>query len=210
MSDSNAILLATNNAHKVEEIRAVLQAEGVAVQSLEEAGIDAPEPVEDQPTFAGNAWIKARHYAILSGRPCLADDSGLCVDALGGEPGVRSARFAGVTGRRADVDAANNRQLIDSLTDVPEADRTAKFVCVMVLVDPQTTWAQVRGEVRGRIINPSRGSHGFGYDPHFEVAGLGRTAAELAPEQKNAISHRGKALGQLALVLRRLDGQPVG
>jgi len=205
MSESLSILLATNNAHKVQEIQDVLASVGITVQSLRDAGVDEPEPVEDQPTFAGNAWLKARYYAQRTGRVCLADDSGLCVDALGGQPGVRSARYADAEGERREVDAANNRKLIESLQDVPEADRTARFVCVMVLADADATWAQVRGEVAGRIVDPARGANGFGYDPHFLIDELGRTAAELSPQQKNAVSHRGRALRELVRALERLN-----
>jgi len=198
------ILLATNNAHKVGEIKAVLGERGIACQSLRDAGMDGPEPAEDQPTFAGNALIKARYYAKRTGRVCLADDSGLCVDALGGEPGVLSARYAGAAGDRATVDAANNRKLVEALRDVPDADRGARFVCVMALADPKTTWAQVRGEIVGRIVDQPRGRNGFGYDPHFFIESHDRTAAELTPADKNAISHRGNALRELAAALRRL------
>jgi len=204
MADPLNILLATNNAHKVGEIKAVLGELGIACQSLREAGVGGPEPAEDQPTFAGNARVKARYYAKRTGRVCLADDSGLCVDALGGEPGVISARYAGAEGDRATVDAANNRQLVEALRDVPESHRAARFVCVMVLADPKTTWAQVRGEMVGRIIDRPRGENGFGYDPHFFIESHDRTTAELAPGEKNAISHRGNALRELAAALRRL------
>lgn len=204
MSSPRSILLATGNAHKADEIRAVLGPAGITVRSLAEAGIDAPEPVEDQPTFAANALLKARYYARIAGGLCLADDSGLCVDALGGEPGVHSARYAGVSGDRRDVDAANNRKLVETLRSVPEPDRTARFVCVMVLADPRATWAQVRGEAPGRIVLEPRGGNGFGYDPHFLVDGLNRTAAELAPHEKNAVSHRGRALAELRVAIERL------
>lgn len=191
------ILLATSNPHKLDEIRAVIPPDaGLSVVSLTDIGLDAPEPVEDQPTFAGNALLKARHYALAAGMLCLADDSGLEVDALGGAPGVISARYAGVTGPRSVVDPANNRKLIEQLRDIPPApgsNRAARFVCVMALCDPALTWAVVRGTIEGLIIDTPRGSNGFGYDPHFLVPHLNQTTAELAPEEKNAVSHRGQA-----------------
>ena len=196
-----SILLATSNPHKLEEIRAAIPPDaGLSVVSLTDIGLDAPEPVEDQPTFAGNALLKARHYAQAAGMLCLADDSGLEVDALHGAPGVLSARYAGVTGPRSVVDPANNRKLIEQLRDIPPApapapgsNRTARFVCVMALCDPALTWAVVRGSIEGLIIDTPRGSNGFGYDPHFLVPHLDQTTAELTPEEKNTISHRGQA-----------------
>jgi len=194
MPEPTAILLATSNAHKVEEIRAIFQPEGLAVESLADAGLaDAPEPIEDQPTFAGNAAKKAMHYARLSGRRCLADDSGLVVDALDGAPGVYSARYAGVEGDQATRDKANNAKLVAALKHVPAGKRTARFVCVMALADGERILAEATGEVPGRIVLEPRGAGGFGYDPHFEIDELGRTAAELEPDQKNAISHRGRS-----------------
>lgn len=187
------ILLATNNAHKVHEISAVLGAGGMGVLSLAEAGVDAPAPAEDAQTFIDNALIKARYYAKISGLLCLADDSGLMVDALGGEPGVRSARFAGVEGGRSVIDPANNAKLLEALADVPDDKRTARYVCVMVLVDGEQVLAQVQGEVSGRILRVPRGDNGFGYDPLMYLPEVGKTAAELSPAAKNAISHRGRA-----------------
>ena len=215
------ILLATSNTHKLAEIRALFNErhrqrqtaeDAVAATVVELVGLDAlnqriAEPIEDQPSFEANAILKSRHYAEASGMRCLADDSGLEVDALGGEPGVRSARYAGVTtGRRQAVDAANMRLLLQKLGDTPIEQRTARFVCAMALCSPNVAEpvALVRGTVQGRILGPGdvgyradgpsgRGENGFGYDPIFVVAELGRTAAELSPEQKNAISHRGNA-----------------
>jgi XTP/dITP diphosphohydrolase len=151
---------------------------------------DWPEPVEDGPTFRANAEIKARHYARQSGLWTIADDSGLEVDALDGEPGVHSARYAGLPRS----DRANNALLIERLRDVPADRRAARFRCVVVLSDPERILAWAEGHVDGRIIDEPRGDSGFGYDPHFRVASAGMTAAELAPEQKNAVSHRGQAL----------------
>lgn len=210
------VLLASSNPHKVQEISAVWQslAQQGGSPAVELVGLDAldrsiDEPVEDQPTFEANAVLKARYYAQATSMLTLADDSGLEVDALGGEPGVRSARYAGVSGPREVVDKANNRLLIDRLADTPASQRTARFVCVMALVAPEdkrpdqpgAVLAVVRGSVDGRILTGDeagpdvrgRGEHGFGYDPLFFVAEPGKTTAELSPDQKNAISHRGRA-----------------
>jgi XTP/dITP diphosphohydrolase len=171
-------------------------------------GRSIPEPHEDQLTFEGNALLKARYYALATGLCCLADDSGLEVDALGGAPGVLSARFAGVHGERKVVDPANNKLLLERLRDVPPERRGARFVCAMALIDPAAgsrggesgrVLAEVRGVVEGRILGPDgvdhrgRGTGGFGYDPLFLIPELGLTTAELSAEQKNAISHRGRA-----------------
>jgi len=204
MPAADRILIATSNPHKVEEIARVFADTAWRIVGLEDLGVTVDEPVEDAPTFAGNARIKARHYAAATGSLCLADDSGLAVDALGGAPGVYSARYAGVAGPRAEVDAANNRKLVEQLRGVAEVDRTARFVCAMVLSDPRMTWAEVRGTVEGRIVDDPRGDNGFGYDPHFFVPTLGCTTAELSPERKNAISHRGAASRRMLEALRRL------
>ena len=198
------ILLATGNRHKLAEVRPVLEPAGVRLEGLDSLDRSIPEPVEDQPTFAGNAELKARYYARQTGRVCLADDSGLVVDALHGEPGVYSARYAGVSGDRAEADAANNAKLLRALRDVPEDQRTARFVCVMALCSPDKTLAIVQGEVAGRILLAPRGVSGFGYDPVFYLPDLGYTAAQLTQEQKNAISHRGRAARELLTALRRL------
>jgi len=196
---SAAVLAATSNPHKLEEIRAVLGPLGIEVCSLDDAGAGGlPEPVEDAETFAGNAGIKAVAYARATGRVCLADDSGLEVDALGGAPGVYSARYAGVDGDRAERDAANNAKLLRELEGVPEAERTARFVCAICVADPDgMVLATSRGEFPGVIGREPRGSNGFGYDPLL-VLEDGRTSAELSPEEKNARSHRGRALAALA------------
>lgn len=200
------ILLATSNPHKLDEIRAIIATPSLHLLSLRDLASPPPEPPEDHPTFEGNATLKARYYSHATGLWCLADDSGLEVDALHGEPGVRSARYAGVTGPRAEVDLANNRLLLQKLQDVPAARRSARFVCAMALFAPAASnrHAIVRGTVEGRILEPSqaadpqkpelgRGKSGFGYDPLFLIPELGKTAAELRPEHKNRISHRGQA-----------------
>jgi len=222
------VLLATTNPHKLDEVRAVIDDPWCELVSLADVGLSIEEPVEDQLTFEGNAELKARYYAQHAGMVCLADDSGLEVDALGGKPGVHSARYSGVAGPRSEVAPANNRLLLESLAD--RADRTARFVCVMALAAPQpndktrraidslahvikpneptTLLALERGTVEGRILLPheaadpgrpeaGRGEHGFGYDPLFVLPDdhpwAGQTTAQLSPEQKNAISHRGVA-----------------
>jgi len=193
------LLIATTNRGKLREVSEVLNGFEMAMVSLADFP-DLPEAVEDGATFEDNAKIKALHYARLSGCRTLADDSGLCVDALNGEPGVHSARYAGTPSN----DAANNRKLIAALRGMSELDRTARFVCVLALAEPATDGARptivatARGEVEGVIIDQPRGNNGFGYDPHFLIPNLGKTAAELPPEEKNAISHRGRALRKLA------------
>ena len=203
MTPISSLVLATGNPHKIEEIAAVLAPLGIEVLGLAEAGgRDLPEPEEDGDTFQANARIKARAYAAALGRACLADDSGLEVDGLGGEPGVHSARWSGVGGDRAARDAANNRKLVERIRDVPEAERTARFVCAMCLAAPDgTILAQSRGTFEGVVVESPRGTNGFGYDPHLLLPEEGRTSAELSPEEKNARSHRGAATRAIAALL---------
>jgi len=211
------LLIATSNPHKIDEIMDVVRQARADLElaSLKDLGLDVPEPVEDQDTFEGNALLKARYYANASGMPCLADDSGLEVDALGGAPGVLSARYSGATGERGQVDAANNKKLLEALGDTPPDRRTARFVCAMAVSWPNDVREpiQVRGTFEGKIITPEhaedpnhpyagRGANGFGYDPLFWLEAYGATSAELAPEQKNAISHRGDATRKLLAVLQ--------
>ncbi len=170
---------------------------GIDLISQEELSIeDAEEPHE---TFLENALAKARHASRAAGLPALADDSGLCVAALGGEPGVHSAYYAGRDGSREERDARNNRKLLSDLN----GNRSAHYVCVMVFLrrpqDPRPLVAE--GIWRGEIARAPRGAHGFGYDPLFHLADLGRTAAELDPEHKNRISHRGAALRRMLELL---------
>lgn len=216
------LLIATSNPHKIDEIMAVVREVGADLElaSLKEAGVDVPEPVEDQDTFEGNALLKARYYAEHAQLPCLADDSGLEVDALGGAPGVISARYSGMTGGRDVVDPANNRKLLQELGDTPADQRSARFVCAMALVWPISGHEpiQVRGTFEGRIILPQqaedpehayagRGPNGFGYDPLFWLGDRNCTSAELSSEAKNAISHRGDATRKLLAVLQMHDAQ---
>ena len=186
------LVVATRNAGKLEEIRHLLEGAGIGVLGLD-AFPEVPEIEEDGATFAANAAKKAETVAHLTGRPCLADDSGLTVAALNGEPGVHSARYAGVQGD----DAANNARLLRELADVPEARRQAAFCCVMALCRPGEPTAFFEGRVAGSILHAPRGSGGFGYDPLFLVDGFDRTMAELPLAEKNRISHRGQALRQV-------------
>ncbi len=188
---SRELVLASNNQGKLKEFSQLLAPLGFALRTQGELGID--EADEPHPTFVENALAKARHAARASGRPALADDSGLCVPALGGAPGVLSARFAG----EPKSDAANNRKLVDSLAS--HADKSAYYYCVLVYLrhadDPQPIIAE--GRWNGLIIDTPRGAGGFGYDPHFLLPALDKTAAELSAPEKNRLSHRGQALQAL-------------
>lgn len=159
-----------------------------------------PEPIEDGDTFEDNAKLKALHYARLTECWTLADDSGLQVDALGGAPGVRSARYAGP----ACNDAANNAKLIQELADIPAHQRTARFCCAVALANSVEVMATASGVVEGVIIDEARGSNGFGYDPHFLVPESSMTTAQMEPSQKNRISHRGSALRAIRPAIQRL------
>jgi XTP/dITP diphosphohydrolase len=199
------IVLASSNPGKLREIEALLAPLDVEVVPQSRLGMaDAEEPHQ---TFVENALAKARHASRRSGLPALADDSGLCVAALDGEPGVHSARFAGEptpgsTAERAAQDARNNERLVRLLAD--KDDRRAHYTCVMVLVrhadDPEPIISE--GRWAGEIIAEPRGANGFGYDPHFFLPDLGKTAAELDPGEKNLVSHRGKALRRLLAKLK--------
>ncbi len=184
------LIIASNNAHKLEEIRAILSGRFEQILSLREAGI-VHETVEDGASFAENAAKKAREIMEISGCCALADDSGLCVDALGGAPGIYSARFAGEHGN----DAANRRRLLEVLENVDE--RAAHFTCSMVLARPDGSTVAAEGYVFGEIARAEAGDNGFGYDPLFFLPERGCTMAQLPPEQKNAISHRHNALQAL-------------
>lgn len=185
------LLFATTNAGKLRELRGLV-GDAVEVLSLKDLPRSIPEPVEDAPTFEGNAEKKARAYAEASGLPTLADDSGLCVDALGGQPGVQSARYA------PGDDKARYEKLLSELKDVPDERRTASFRCALALVKPGGGAARIEvGRCEGVIGHEPRGAHGFGYDPVFYIPSLGRTMAELAQEEKAAISHRGAAFRKM-------------
>lgn len=198
------IVIATGNPHKVDEIRAVLAPLGFSVVSLGELGRPAPpEPDEPGATFEANARIKAQHYAAAVGETVLADDSGLEVDALQGAPGVHSAYWAGAEGSRAERDARNNAKLVQAIRGVPVDQRRARFVCTMCLCAADgTVLVETRGEFEGVITDEPRGAHGFGYDPHLLLSERGVTSAELEPEEKNALSHRGRAVRQLAFLIK--------
>ncbi len=204
------LVLASSNPGKIREFGQMLNAFSIEIVPQSALGIaDADEP---HLTFVENALAKARHASRLSGLPAFADDSGICVAALGGEPGVHSARYAaGANGEstgssaREGQDERNNRKLLLELEH--HNDRRAHYYCVIVLVrhadDPEPLIAE--GRWHGEVIAQSRGSNGFGYDPHFLIPALGRTAAELSPKEKNGVSHRGQALRALVAHLRTLE-----
>jgi len=196
------LLVASRNPKKLAELRRILDAAQVTGVAL--VGLDEVAPFEEAPetaaTFEGNALAKARDGAAATGLACVADDSGLEVDALNGMPGVLSARWCG---RHGD-DAANTALLLAQLAQVPEERRGAAFVSASALVQPGGEEVVVRGEWRGRIARAPSGTNGFGYDPVFIPEGEHRSAAELTPQQKDANSHRARALEQLLPVLRRL------
>jgi XTP/dITP diphosphohydrolase len=187
------VVLATRNTHKVSEIRAALAMPGVCFDDLDDYP-DLPEVVEDGATFLDNARKKAHEIARASGRTALADDSGLVVPALGGEPGVRSARYAGES---AD-DAANRRKLVERLRTLRMDERVAHFVCVLVLATPAGDETTAEGFCHGNLLLEERGSRGFGYDSLFVPEGFDRTFAEMTQPEKAALSHRGRALARLA------------
>lgn len=191
------IVFATGNAHKMIEIRQILEDLGMPVISMKEVGVD-PEIIEDGTTFEENALIKAREVAkLLPNDIVLADDSGLEVDALNKEPGIYSARYAGENTSYE----IKNQLILDRVKDVPEEKRTARFACAVAAVFPDGTEKVVRENMEGRIAYESAGANGFGYDPIFYLPEYGCTSAELSPEDKNAISHRGKALRAMRVVI---------
>jgi XTP/dITP diphosphohydrolase len=194
------IVIATGNRGKLAEFQQLLQHSGITV--LPQSEFDVPECDETGLTFVENAILKARHAAHITGLPALADDSGLEVDALQGAPGIYSARFAGASD--GDIDAANNQKLLELLREVPAAQRSARFQCVLVFMrharDPAPLICQ--GTWEGRILTAGRGGKGFGYDPLFFVPEQAMSAAELAGDLKNRISHRGQALAALLAKLQ--------
>ena len=211
--DGAVLVLATHNPGKLSELRAVLAplVPGLDPRSIVSAGsLGAPEPVENGLSFAANAEIKARALVRVTGLPAVADDSGLCVDVLGGAPGIFSARWCG---RHGD-DAANLRLLLDQIADVTDPHRTARFTCAAVLAAPgpdnRPTVTRIERSMEGRLLGEPRGEGGFGYDPVFvpvredAPGGAGRTTAQMSPAEKNAISHRGRAFRALAPALVEL------
>jgi len=195
---THRIVLATGNPGKVGELAAML--EGTDLQVMPQSDFAVPEAAETGLSFVENAILKARNAAAHTGLPAIADDSGIEVDALNGAPGIYSARYAGPHATAAD----NNRKLLHALEDIPPAERGARFRCVMVCLrhadDPAPFIAE--GVWEGEILRHPQGSEGFGYDPLFFVPDQGKSAAELSPEEKNRLSHRGKALRQLVAGLR--------
>ena len=192
---SRTLLLGTRNAGKIAELRALLKGLDLELRTVEDLADPPPEPPEDAATYAENATFKALAYARATGIPTIADDSGLEVDALGGEPGVRSRRYFGDDVAPAD----RNRMLLALLDGVTE--RAARFVSVIALAQPDGRVEIFDGEVRGEIATAPRGEDGFGYDPVFVIAGDGRTMAEVPRDEKNAISHRGLAGAKLRAAL---------
>ncbi|MCE9590147.1 MAG: non-canonical purine NTP pyrophosphatase [Planctomycetes bacterium] len=224
------ILLATTSGHKLDEVRAIFKslmtpdAPKIELISLENLGRNIPAPDENEKTFEGNAVLKARYYSKATGYATLADDSGLEVDVINHEPGVRSARYASATGPSRVIDLANNKLLLEKLSDIPADHRKARFICCMALCavpgasdagllgrflgkgakpgkddEKGRIVAKVRGSIEGRIIGPDnvtpqgRGQYGFGYDPLFLIPSQNKTLAEIPPQDKNVISHRGQA-----------------
>lgn len=191
------IVVATHNKGKIREFKAALAEIGIEAVGIGEL-VTVPEPVEDGDTFAANARIKVHYYMKACGLPCLADDSGLEVDALDGAPGVYSARYAGEHA----TDEDNNKKLLNALKDVPADKRTGRYVAELVLAYPDGKELTARGTCEGVIIDEAHGEGGFGYDPYFYVPSLGHTMAEIPLAEKNAISHRGLALKKLVALLK--------
>lgn len=210
---TDRLLVATRSAHKLREIREIMtEAGGPAVIDLGAAGVaydPAEESIEVHETFAENALAKARYFARLSGMATLADDSGLCVDALGGAPGVRSKRYSERDELTAEaLDAANNDLLLERLSGVPRERRGAHYVCVAAVVEPDGEERVFEGRCDGEIVTEPRGGGGFGYDPLFYVAEEDATFGEIESTRKNRISHRARAVREVARALggKRVSG----
>lgn len=197
------LLVATRNPGKLREYRQMLDGLSLEILSPDDALLDL-EVEETGSTFAENALLKAQGYSQASGMLTLADDSGLEVDALDGEPGVRSSRYAGPDA----TDSQRNRLLLDRMADVAPADRTARFRCAIAIVSPDGRSWVVEGSLEGLIARHPAGEGGFGYDPVFFLPQIGRTAAQLSPQEKNRISHRGQALRKARDVLREIGSVP--
>jgi XTP/dITP diphosphohydrolase len=198
MSRVNRIVLATRNAHKVGELRAILAELGLEVDLVGVTAYpDVPDVAETELSFGGNALLKARAVAAATGLPAIADDSGICVDALNGMPGIFSARWAGKHGD----DAANLDLLLAQMSDVSDEHRGAQFVCAAALAEPGGREEVREGRIAGTLLRARRGQGGFGYDPVFLPDGAERTTAELSAEEKNAVSHRRRAFEALAPLL---------
>jgi XTP/dITP diphosphohydrolase len=195
------ILVATRNAGKIREISEILQSVSIELLSLNSFP-ELPEVLEDGETFEENALKKARLMALATGITALADDSGLCVDALNGRPGVLSARYAG----EGASDEEKCARILEEMKDVADVSRTARFICVLALVDPIGGEELFKGVCEGKIIREMKGARGFGYDPIFYYPGSGRTFAEMDSEAKNRVSHRGLALREFRNYLIKLSG----
>lgn len=196
-ADFPQLILASGNAGKIREIHQLLEPYGIVVKGLSDFP-DVPEVVEDRDTFQGNAEKKATEIARRLGEWTLAEDSGLCVDALKGEPGVYSARYAGESGSREERDQRNNQKLIEALKDVPLEKRSAHYVCHVAVSDAEgNVRLNSEAKCRGRIIDEARGSNGFGYDPHFLLPEYHKTFGELSGLVKNHLSHRARAFERL-------------
>ncbi len=187
------LLLATNNPHKLREFRQIFEGSGIEIVSPKDLGI-SHDVVEDSDTFKGNAYKKAYEFMKISGIPAVADDSGLCVNALDGQPGVYSARYASENGENAD-DEANNDKVLRLMTD--KTDRSAYYVCAIALVDTDESSIEVEGRCYGEIAYERSGSGGFGYDVIFNLPQYGCTMASISAEEKNKISHRSQAIHKL-------------
>lgn len=196
MKDKKTLVIATGNPNKLIEIQSLLKDFPIAVKSKDEAGLESVEIEETGTTFEENALLKAKGIQQYTKTMVLADDSGIAVDALGGAPGVYSARYAGEEAN----DQKNNEKLLSALKEVPEEKRGAEFVCAIVLLFPDGKVLKARGVTRGRIGFEKKGRGGFGYDPLFELP-EGKTMAELTAKEKNEISHRGKALRKIKKLL---------
>ena len=203
VSGSHTVVLASGNPGKLAEFERLLAPLDLEIRP--QSDWDVPDAVEDGPDFLDNAMIKARHAAARSGLPAIADDSGLVVPVLGGEPGVMSARYAGEHGN----DAANNRKLLEKMRSIEGTDRAAYFQCVMVLVTPNDTEAPLIASAQwwGEIGQQERGEGGFGYDPLFLVPGTNKTSAQLAAPEKNRLSHRGQATRTLLELMESRYGR---
>lgn len=196
----NQILVATNNKSKLKEIRKILEPSRLKVVSLEDAGIFA-DPVENGSTFEENSLIKARAFKKLTHLPVAADDSGICAQGLDGLPGVHSKRFAGPNASDED----NNKYLINSLKKSGTEDFNASFVCVVAFIDTDGKEKLFKGECKGIIIEKPKGKGGFGYDPYFYIPEMGKTTAQMTENEKNSISHRGRAFKKLQTYLLNKD-----
>jgi XTP/dITP diphosphohydrolase len=208
MPAMSTILVATSNAGKLRDFAAAAAEHGIAVAGLPNFS-SLPQVPEDQPTFEANARKKAEAYSLFApGVIVLADDSGLEVQALNGAPGVRSARFAATSAEENASDAANNARLLAELRTVPEDQRQAQFVCVVVAARDGKTLAIFRGEAQGVILHAPRGAGGFGYDPLFYFPQLGKTFAELSAAEKARVSHRGQAFRKFLEWMERQESGP--